>query len=416
MRPIEAELLANGALYREVVQRRLAGARESVWIATANVKAMFVDTGTGFRSVLDLFDELRERRVELRLLHAELPSRPFRAAFEQKAKLVSGGLSLKICPRVHFKTVLVDGAWAYLGSANLTGPASARRATASGISSWASAPRTSRSSTASPPCSSRFGAARNAVRANSATCAPIRSRPRDRPADPEASASAALAVCARDGGTSGCFIALLPRILNGRMGARTGSADLPLHGGRVPAWLAHRMARLGTVIVEALVLHEGPHGVLRRLAHPFWFQALGCVLGMDWHSSGITTSVLGALKRGLLGREEELGLTVCGGRGRHSRKTPGELIALGDRTGLDGASLARTSRLVAKVDSAAVQDGFSLYLHGFVVARDGSWAVIQQGMKPEARTARRYHWLSETVRSFVEEPHAAIEGEPQDRS
>ena len=197
------------------------------------------------------------------------------------------------------------------------------------------------------------------------------------------------------------------------MGARTGSADLPLHGGRVPAWLAQRMAKLGTVIVEALVLHEGPHGVLRRLAHPFWFQALGCVLGMDWHSSGITTSVLGALKRGLAGREDELGLTVCGGRGRHSRKTPGELIALGDRTGLDGASLARTSRLVAKVDSAAVQDGFSLYLHGFVVARDGSWAVVQQGMKPEARTARRYHWLSETVRSFVEEPHAAIEGEPQ---
>jgi uncharacterized protein len=181
----------------------------------------------------------------------------------------------------------------------------------------------------------------------------------------------------------------------------------------VPAWLAQRMARLGTVIVEALVLHEGPHGVLRRLAHPFWFQALGCVLGMDWHSSGITTSVLGALKRGLAGREDELGLTVCGGRGRHSRRTPAELIAVGERTGLDGADLARKSRLVAKVDSAAVQDGFSLYLHGFVVARDGAWTVVQQGMKPEARTARRYHWLSETVRSFVEEPHAAIEGEPQ---
>jgi hypothetical protein len=197
------------------------------------------------------------------------------------------------------------------------------------------------------------------------------------------------------------------------MGARTGSADLPLHGGRVPAWLGQRMARLGAVIVEALVLHEGPHGVLRRLAHPFWFQALGCVLGMDWHSSGITTSVLGALKRGLAGREDELGLTVCGGRGRHSRRTPGELIAFGERTGVDGAELARTSRLVAKVDSAAVQDGFSLYLHGFVVARDGAWAVVQQGMKPEARSARRYHWLSETVRSFVEEPHTAIEGEPQ---
>ncbi len=194
------------------------------------------------------------------------------------------------------------------------------------------------------------------------------------------------------------------------MGARTGSADLPLHGGRVPQWLATRMARLGAIIVEALVLEDGPHGVLRRLAHPFWFQALGCVMGMDWHSSGITTSVLGALKRGLAGRERELGLTVCGGRGRHSRKTPDELVAFGERTGLDGALLAQTSRLVAKVDSACVQDGFALYLHGFVVARDGAWAVVQQGMND--RYARRYHWLSETVRSFVDEPHAAIEGPP----
>src|SRR6267142_2724729 len=156
---------------------------------------------------------------------------------------------------------------------------------------------------------------------------------------------------------------------------RTGSADLPLHGGRVPEWLASRMARLGSVMVEALVLEEGPHGVLRRLAHPFWFQALGCVMGMDWHSSGITTSVLGALKRGLAGRERELGLTVCGGRGRHSRQTPSELV-------------------------------------GFVVANDGAWTVVQQGMNTERRQARRYHWLSEGVRSFVEEPHAAIEGHP----
>jgi len=199
--------------------------------------------------------------------------------------------------------------------------------------------------------------------------------------------------------------------LNARMG-RTGSADLPLHGGRVPAWLASRMARLGAVMVQALVLEEGPHGVLRRLAHPFWFQALGCVMGMDWHSSGITTSVLGALKRGLAGRERELGLTVCGGRGRHSRQTPSELVAFGERTGVDGGALARTSRLVAKVDSALVQDGFDLYLHGFVVANDGSWTVVQQGMNTERRQARRYHWLSEGVRSFVEEPHAAIEGHP----
>ena len=193
---------------------------------------------------------------------------------------------------------------------------------------------------------------------------------------------------------------------------RTGSADLPLHGGRVPEWLASRMARLGTVMVEALLLEEGPHGVLRRLAHPFWFQALGCVMGMDWHSSGITTSVLGALKRGLAGRERELGITICGGRGRHSRRTPSELIAFGERTGVDGAALAQTSRLVAKVDSAAVQDGFELYLHGFVVANDGAWTVVQQGMDPDRGQARRYHWLSESVRSFVDEPHAAIEGRP----
>ena len=193
---------------------------------------------------------------------------------------------------------------------------------------------------------------------------------------------------------------------------RTGSADLPLHGGRVPPWLASRMARLGEVMVEALVLEEGPHGVLRRLAHPFWFQALGCVMGMDWHSSGITTSVLGALKRGLAERERELGLTVCGGRGQHSRRTPQELVEFGERTGVDGAALARTSRLVAKVDSALVQDGFDLYLHGFVVANDGAWTVVQQGMNPGRRQARRYHWLSERVRSFVDEPHAAIEGQP----
>lgn len=180
----------------------------------------------------------------------------------------------------------------------------------------------------------------------------------------------------------------------------------------MPAWLASRMARLGAVMVEALVLEEGPHGVLRRLAHPFWFQALGCVMGMDWHSSGITTSVLGALKRGLLGRERELGLTVCGGRGRHSRNTPAELVRFGERSGLDGAALARTSRLVAKVDSALVQDGFAIYLHGFVVASDGAWTVVQQGMNTGRLQARRYHWLSEGVRSFVEEPHAAIEGRP----
>src|SRR5215468_11561342 len=194
---------------------------------------------------------------------------------------------------------------------------------------------------------------------------------------------------------------------------RSGSADLPLHGGAVPQWLASRMARLGRVLTEAIVIEYGRDEFLRRLAHPFWFQSLGCVMGMDWHSSGITTSVLGALKRGLKDVEWELGIHVCGGRGKHSRRTPDELVAVGERIGFDGDGLARTSRLVAKVDSAAVQDGFDLYLHGFVVTDDGKWTVVQQGMNPSRKQARRYHWLSESVRSFVEEPHSAIEGKPQ---
>lgn len=196
------------------------------------------------------------------------------------------------------------------------------------------------------------------------------------------------------------------------VGRATGSADLPLHGGRVPPWLSTRMASLGRVIVEAIVLNEGRDALLSRLAHPFWFQSFGAVMGMDWHSSGITTSVIGALKRGLRPVEHELGLRVCGGRGRHSRKTPEELRAVAEKTGLDGDALAKTSRLVAKVDSAAVQDGFAIYLHGFIVADDGAWVVVQQGMQPELRQARRYHWLSQGLRSFVDEPHAAIDGQP----
>jgi len=170
------------------------------------------------------------------------------------------------------------------------------------------------------------------------------------------------------------------------------------------------MTRLGAVIAEAIIHHYGRDELLRRLAHPFWFQAFGSVMGMDWHSSGITTSVIGALKRGLEPRAAELGVHICGGRGRHSRKTPDELVAIGERVGFDGAALANLSRLVAKVDSAAVQDGFDLYLHGFIVSDDGRWAVVQQGMNDATRTARRYHWLSEGLESFVDEPHAAIEG------
>ena len=181
----------------------------------------------------------------------------------------------------------------------------------------------------------------------------------------------------------------------------------------MPRWLADRMTRLGVVMSEAIVHHYGRDELLRRLANPFWFQSFGAVMGMDWHSSGITTSVIGALKRGLAPLRNELGIHVCGGRGKYSRQTPQELIAIGDRVGFDGGALAQASRLVAKVDSAAVQDGFDLYLHGFVVTDDGRWAVIQQGMNGERRQARRYHWLSEGLTSFVDDPHTAIEGEGQ---
>jgi hypothetical protein len=197
------------------------------------------------------------------------------------------------------------------------------------------------------------------------------------------------------------------------MAKRAGSADLPLHGGRVPPWLGDRMTRLGTIIAQAIMLEYGRDELLRRLAHPFWFQSFGAVMGMDWHSSGITTSVLGALKRGLAPLSGELGIHVCGGRGKHSRKTPGELALVGDRVGLDGGALGRVSRLVAKVDSAAVQDGFDLYLHGFIVTDDGKWVVVQQGMSDARRQARRYHWLSEGITSFVDAPHAAIDGRGQ---
>ena len=197
------------------------------------------------------------------------------------------------------------------------------------------------------------------------------------------------------------------------MTRRTGSADLPLHSGRVPPWLAERMASLGAIITQAVVHHYGRDEFLQRLSHPFWFQSFGAVMGMDWHSSGITTSVIGALKRGLAPLQGELGIYVCGGRGKHSRRTPDELAAIGERTGIDGQALTRASRLVAKVDSAAVQDGFELYLHGFFVTADGKWTVVQQGMNGDKRQARRYHWHSESVRSFVDEPHSAIDGPVQ---
>lgn len=197
------------------------------------------------------------------------------------------------------------------------------------------------------------------------------------------------------------------------MTRKSGTADLPLHGGKVPYWLADRMTRLGAVITQAIVHHYGADEMLRRLAHPFWFQSFGAVMGMDWHSSGITTSVLGALKRGLAPMQNELGIYVCGGRGKYSRLTPQELIVVGNKTGINGDALAHASRLVAKVDSAAVQDGFQLYLHSFIVTRSGQWTVIQQGMNDAKGQARRYHWLSENLKDFVDSPHTAIDGHNQ---
>jgi uncharacterized protein len=173
------------------------------------------------------------------------------------------------------------------------------------------------------------------------------------------------------------------------------------------------MSTLGALITEAIIQHYGRDEYLRRLSSPFWFQSFGAVMGMDWHSSGITTSVLGALKRGLKPLENELGLHVCGGRGKHSRATPTELVTIGEKVGFDGAGLATASRLIAKVDSAAVQDGFDLYLHGFIVADDGKWTVVQQGMNGATRQARRYHWLSEGLESFIDTPHTGIEGPTQ---
>lgn len=192
---------------------------------------------------------------------------------------------------------------------------------------------------------------------------------------------------------------------------RSGTADLPLHYGHVPLWLSERMARLGRSIITAIVYEFGESAVLSRLSDPFWFQALGCVMGMDWHSSGITTSVMGALKRAINPLSHELGIYICGGRGAHSRKTPSELLNLSSDLGLDAHTLIKASRLTAKVDNTCILDGFGIYLHNFVLSKNGEWVVIQQGMNTHTKTARRYHWHSASVRSFVDNPHTSIVGE-----
>jgi hypothetical protein len=190
-------------------------------------------------------------------------------------------------------------------------------------------------------------------------------------------------------------------------------ADLPLHYGKVPPWLYERMGKLGGAIVEAIIIEYGCAALLQKLSDPAWFQSLGCVLGMDWHSSGITTSVMGALKGAINRRSAELGIYICGGKGKHSRETPNELMQIAERTGLDGNLLVRNSKLTAKVDNNAIQDGFQVYLHSFILSKEGDWAVVQQGMNDATGYARRYHWHSPSITSFVEEPHSFIYGPNQ---
>jgi len=191
---------------------------------------------------------------------------------------------------------------------------------------------------------------------------------------------------------------------------RSGTADLPLHGGYVPIWLAERMAKLGLAIVQNILLDYGKDDLLRRLSDPFWFQSMGAVMGMDWHSSGITTSVMGALNRAVNPHSKELGIYICGGKGKYSRQTPDELLRISDKTGLDGNYLVRCSKLSAKVDNTAIQDGFQLYTHNFILSDTGKWTVIQQGMSDVSSTARRYHWHSDSLTSFVDDPHTSIYG------
>lgn len=197
---------------------------------------------------------------------------------------------------------------------------------------------------------------------------------------------------------------------------RTGIANLPLHPGKAPRWLFQRMVPLAREITIAIVSEYGPEEMLRRLSHPYWFQAFGCILGFDWHSSGVTTTLCGALKEGVKGIEKDLGLYVAGGKGKTSRKTPSEIETWGDTISLDTAPLVYASRMSAKVDSAAVQDGYQLYHHTFVFTARGSWTVVQQGMSEANHYARRYHWLGETVEDFVNEPHSAILSEASAKS
>lgn len=194
---------------------------------------------------------------------------------------------------------------------------------------------------------------------------------------------------------------------------RSGSADLPLHYGYVPQWLYERMSKLGLAMFEVILSDYGKDEVIRRMSDPFWFQSLGAVMGMDWHSSGVTTSVMGALKRAINPKSRELGIYIAGGKGKFSKETPSELLKIADLTGLNGNELVKASKLSAKVDNTAIQDGYQLYTHNFILSDEGSWTVVQQGMSGKDKTARRYHWHSENLKSFVDEPHTGICGKNQ---
>ena len=194
---------------------------------------------------------------------------------------------------------------------------------------------------------------------------------------------------------------------------KIGHADLPLHYGTVPKWLSERMSQLGTLIIESLIYNFGKKEVLNRLSDPLWFQSLGAVLGMDWHSSGITTSVMGALKKGLNKISKDTGIFICGGRGKYSRNTPNELLTISDRLGINGDNLVKASKLCAKIDNTAIQDGFQLYLHNFILTDEGDWAIVQQGMNTNNKMARRYHWNSNNITSYFNNPHSGVVGRNQ---
>src|SRR4051812_12778652 len=214
--------------------------------------------------------------------------------------------------------------------------------------------------------------------------------------------------CVMQSSCSGSGASVEARYCHTKAMSRTGFAHLPLHTGRAPPWLFQRMVPLAREIVVHIVGEYGPLEVLRRLSDPYWFQAFGCVLGFDWHSSGLTTTVCGALKEGVRGLERDLGLHVAGGKGATSRKTPGEVAAACETLSRDPGSLIRASRLSAKVDSAAVQDGYQLYHHSFFFTPGGSWCVVQRGRNAANAMARRYHWMSDGLRTFVSDPHAAV--------